>query len=809
MTLSGTENLPVENAIGSYRGFYADRLRRTLADKSATKLNLLKAVHDYLREREQRIGVGLSVESELFEDMPEPFRGLLNYNKFKRQLTLNHSVVDADIWKIPNDNFQTQSAVESGGPIDEMIARKLKNSNFSHYRSPGQRVACQSALLMTEGEGLIINLPTGAGKTLVLHVLAKFNEAKGTALCVMPTNALKFEQAQRYYSDFCGSDSAYDSRYLAWPPTSDDDRSEILSQLESGRLPILFCAPEALQGGLLESLKVAARSGYLHSIVIDEAHLIEQWGRDFRPHYQFLPIVIDALVTLANHRLKVVLMSATWSSKVLDGVKRLFLNLSSIGFVCSGFLRAEPRYEIKRVDGSKFDQLHEELVKRPGPAIVYCIEKSGANGSREVFNLLKEQGWKRIGCFDGDVDPEQREELQRQWNANELDVMIATSAFGVGMDKSDIRTILHYGVPETVDRYYQDCGRAGRDGNPSSCLMLYTEADVQTAKRMSKVTYMLDDKSRNRFRVLIRGAIRNDGDRYVIATDILPSYLIHRGESNEGWNLKLLLFLVRLQVVKLDLLDRDEYQSIRNDDDSVYPGFKYLALTVLDYDVYSDEFWSSDYLEERSRQMALDVNEQKSLDTLLTPGTNLCDLFADYFDFEGRSPEKTCRGCPGHQELRTLPVGRLPFSSIFDAEPLTILASEPVGFQLDQDALQTDFAPCVRLIKRLWRSGKVKFIRCSREVKSRLLNEFSEGRWEGYVVFRDFLSDEISEKELTIVFQSDVDASGADVDRLVECSEIVVTDFGLQHTNTSSSVLDRLRTVYQVSTFEESELGIL
>ena len=100
MTLSGTENLPVESAIGSSRGFYTDRLRRTLADKSATKLNLLKAVHDYLREREQRIGVGLSVESDLFEDMPEPFRGLLNYNKFKRQLTLNHRVVDADIWKI-------------------------------------------------------------------------------------------------------------------------------------------------------------------------------------------------------------------------------------------------------------------------------------------------------------------------------------------------------------------------------------------------------------------------------------------------------------------------------------------------------------------------------------------------------------------------------------------------------------------------------------------------------------------------------------------------------------------------------------
>ena len=207
--------------------------------------------------------------------------------------------------------------------------------------------------------------------------------------------------------------------------------------------------------------------------------------------------------------------------------------------------------------------------------------------------------------------------------------------------------------------------------------------------------------------------------------------------------------------------------------------------------------------------MALDVNEQKSLDTLLTPDTNLCDLFADYFDFEGRSPEKTCRGCPGHQELRTFPVGRLPFSSIFDAEPLTILASEPVGFQLDQDALQTDFSLCVRLIKRLWQSGKVKFIRCSREVKSRLLNEFSEGRWDGYVVFRDFLSDEISEKELTIVFQSDVDASRADVDRLVECSEILVTDFGLQHTNTSSSVLDRLRTVYQVNTFEEIEFGIL
>ncbi|GGB81966.1 hypothetical protein GCM10011352_04690 [Marinobacterium zhoushanense] len=395
-----------------------------------------------------------------------------------------------------------------------------------------------------------------------------------------------------------------------------------------------------------------------------------------------------------------------------------------------------------------------------------------------------------------------------QWKENYLDVMVATSAFGVGMDKPDVRTIIHYGVPETLDRYYQDCGRSGRDGYASSCLMLYDVKDIDVAKSLATVKILTGEKARNRFNGLLESALDKRDDSYIIAPETIPPHLVYHGATNKSWNWKTVLLLQRMGVISLQLLSRDEYESVKKEDDPPYVGLKYIRMDILDYALYGADFWGSDFKLMKSRFSEINRSELNHIDRLLEPEVELCRLFGEYFKFAETYPEVICRGCTGHSEKRLHKVGKFPVSTLHTADLLTLYGSEPFGFELDENNLFNDLSSLVRLLGELCKKGQVKFVRCSQTVKYEILVNLPENS-SIFIVFKDLDDPNFGPDEFTIFYETDAHSSGLPRDDIVSNSRFLLTDSNLKHWSGGTSVLERLQNVFVIDDLEGAHLGTL
>ena len=244
-------------------------------------------------------------------------------------------------------------------------------------------------------------------------------------------------------------------------------------------------------------------------------------------------------------------------------------------------------------------------MSHPSPAIVYTLKKADAIMLYESFTQF---GFKRIGLFTGDTSDHERSLLIDKWQKNQIDIMFATDAFGVGMDKSDVRTVIHVGFPQTLDRLYQESGRGGRDGRASCYKILFCDQDIQLAKRMANPAIIGGEKAHSRFSKMVDGSVaRLEHGHLVLDPSATPAYIDHEGDQNEGWNWKTLLLLQRLGILSLRLLNQDEYASVQEEDDPAFPGLRYLKVKVLEGSIDSDSFWETEY--ERGRKMVVNENQ--------------------------------------------------------------------------------------------------------------------------------------------------------------------------------------------------------
>ena len=336
--------------------------------------------------------------------------------------------------------------------LEELLHRAF---GFAAFR-PNQEAVCRAAI---EGRDVLLVMPTGSGKSLCYQLPALARG--GTALVISPLIALMDDQAAKLRELGFAVERIHSGRDRA------ASRQACIDYL-SGKLQFLFIAPERLRvAGFPEML--AKRKPSL--VAIDEAHCISQWGHDFRPDYrmigQYLPLLRPA---------PVVALTATAAPLVQEDICRQ-LGIEAPARFIHGFRRDNIAIEVVEAAPSRRPELARELLESESrlPAIVYTPTRRQAES---VAGLLSRRF--QAAAYHAGLDAPTRQQVQERFLAGGLDVMVATIAFGMGIDKPDIRTVIHTALPGSIEAYYQEIGRAGRDGLPSRAVLMHSYADRHT-----------------------------------------------------------------------------------------------------------------------------------------------------------------------------------------------------------------------------------------------------------------------------------------------------------------------------------------
>lgn len=369
---------------------------------------------------------------------------------------------------------------------------------FPAYRSLGQRQIARSVVLSPPGSTTIACLPTGHGKTPVALAAALIaSRSEGVSLLVVPTVILAIDMERRVREVLARRDpSAWTTRYAYFGDLDELKKQEICDAVASGRRPVVIASPEAVTRSLRKALDDAAGAGLLRYLVVDEAHLVEQWGNDFRSDFQTLATQRRSWLRLApmEHAVRTVAMSATLTEQQVRTLETLFGEPGSTEVVWASELRQEPAYFLRRYpdDASRRAAILEAVTLLPSPAILYTTKKEDANAwARE----LRQQGLRRVAVVHGDATEQGRRDALEGWSGRDgsgrqaptkYDIVVGNSAFGLGVDLAEVRTVLHATVPETVDRYYQEVGRGGRDGDPCIAFLASAPSDHPVAVSLNK-----------------------------------------------------------------------------------------------------------------------------------------------------------------------------------------------------------------------------------------------------------------------------------------------------------------------------------
>ncbi len=443
----------------------------------------------------------------------------------------------------------------------------LRHSPHSAYQNAAQKSAARALLTMPDGAGLMVSMFTGGGKSLLFQLYPIFCRSQTPGACVAvitPTVALALDHV-RTLSTIPGLEQ---SRALTGG-IKGIERENLLNSFRRGEIPVLFMSPEFALGparaALIETAKAAdakysGLDGRLKALFVDEAHIIESWGRSFRPDFQRLPALLEEL-RREDPTLRAILLSATLPPAAKTELRRAY---GSSG----DWLEIDaqtPRYEFDIVIKSfseaeeRQDCLYRMIDYAPRPLIVYTTRVDDAN---TVYDQLKSRSYERLSLFTGDiVDTSARLQIVNDWAANRIDVVVATSAFGMGVDKADVRTVIHACLPEGPARWYQEIGRAARDGHQGLAVCLFTREghrnDVNEAYRQATGSWLTRELAEPRWRALLERCVistwNGANQRLRLDLDAAREGLSTRTENdyNRNWNRSLLNLLQRAGVIEI------------------------------------------------------------------------------------------------------------------------------------------------------------------------------------------------------------------------------------------------------------------
>lgn len=558
-------------------------------------------------------------------------------------------------------------------PMEEVLAESYLTQCFgySHWKSQALKEACWKVHETPTGSTILVALPTGSGKSLCFQFLARYSA--GLTLVVVPTVALAIDH-YRSAMAFPGVRPLEPRYYAAGDP--DFSPQQVAEAVRSGITRLVFCSPEACVSGRLRAvLDQLAGEGRLSNIVIDEAHMVGTWGIYFRVDFQLFSALWKQWRIRVTPPFKTILLSATFTGACRTGLAQLFPSEPWVELV-SQRLRPEPAYYAKRFMNQQEREcaIQECLWRLPRPAILYTTRVDDAQSWRD---RLRSQGFRRIECFTGETPSVERRCLLTRWRQDEIDVMVATSAFGLGVDKPDIRSVVHACLPEDLDRFYQEVGRAGRDGYSAVSVLATTPRDEAIADGMGP-TLLRPETIQQRWEALWRTREAVDFGRHIYRVNVRTKRDDLVGtrtyEENVRWNKRLLLQLYRAG--RIDLID---LQRETSEDEQIE-----WAMLELRFPPESPDIAAliGAIREEELKVLHAGLERMKSY---VFDGERLCVALARMY---GKETLRVCGGCDGCRsdnriadECPALPVppssSSLPRREVVDGLPALWPASSP------------------------------------------------------------------------------------------------------------------------------------
>jgi ATP-dependent DNA helicase RecQ len=352
-------------------------------------------------------------------------------------------------------------------PVPLSLEQALKH--FFGYDSfrPGQREIVEAAL---QKRDMMIVMPTGGGKSLCFQLPALLKP--GLTVVVSPLIALMQDQVEAL------QDNGIGATFLNSTLSSQETRSRETAILE-GKIKLLYVAPERLLGErFLPFLDIVANKLGISAFAIDEAHCVSEWGHDFRPEYRQMQRVRDRYPNIP-----IMGLTATATERVRQDIIQQ-LTLRNPYIHVASFNRPNLYYEVRPKTKHSFAEVLQIIQKKGGSGIIYCLSRKKVD---EVAYKLQQSGIQALPYHAGmsDVD---RATNQTRFIRDDVQVMVATVAFGMGINKPDVRFVIHYDLPKNLEGYYQESGRAGRDNEPAHCSLFYGYGDVKT------IDYIIEQK---------------------------------------------------------------------------------------------------------------------------------------------------------------------------------------------------------------------------------------------------------------------------------------------------------------------------
>jgi ATP-dependent DNA helicase RecQ len=546
----------------------------------------------------------------------------------------------------------------------------LRLTKHSYYRTAAQKAAVRGLVTQPPGSALMVSMPTGSGKSILFQIATSLEREATPGACsivITPTVALALDH-QRTISALKGLSG---SRALTGD-SSPQEVTEILNEFRRGRVPILLLSPEkALNPTVLSYLVEAAEprsvefglDARLTHVFIDEAHIIETWGRSFRPDFQRLPSLL-ARLRRSNAEIRAVLLSAT----LLDSARKILRGAWQFEGEWLEIDARLPRYEHDLVIGQfgheqhRLEALDNVIDRAPRPLIVYTTEISAAEALQR--RLVNERGYDRLALFTGDTSAHERKLIVDEWAKDSFDIIIATSAFGMGIDKPDVRSVVHACLPEGPARWYQEIGRASRDGGQGLAACLFvdrpTGGDPEKAYRLATSGWITRELAEQRWLAMAKDSAnrRWSGDRLLLSLnlDAFREGLRPRaGDWNRGWNMTVLTLLQRAGVLRV--------VSVPSEGDQ--PDFVW-DVEVRDHrlmDGLEAGLWDQ-IVDLRTKELSeVNANLDAFVDTMRHP-ERICITRAIFEIIEPRSYAPPCGRCPSCRRMGIQPPVHIPAAGL-------------------------------------------------------------------------------------------------------------------------------------------------
>ncbi len=335
----------------------------------------------------------------------------------------------------------------------------INRSIFGHSSFREGQMFLISSIL--EGRDCLGIMPTGGGKSLCYQIPAM--TLPGLTLVISPLISLMNDQVAALR--LSGVPALALNSSLSY-----NEVKNVQHSVKTGSCKLLYVSPERLEAPnfleLIENTKISL-------VAVDEAHCISQWGQDFRPSYLGISSFVDRL----PKRPVVAAFTATATAEVRDDIVRL-LGLDSPKILVTGFDRPNLFFDVLSPQNKRAQLLALIRERRGNPGIVYCSTRATVD---KICDALQKAGYSAVKYHAGMPDDDRREN-QALFQYDRADIMVATNAFGMGIDKSNVSFVIHYNMPKSLEAYYQEAGRAGRDGSPADCILLFSPGDVSTAR---------------------------------------------------------------------------------------------------------------------------------------------------------------------------------------------------------------------------------------------------------------------------------------------------------------------------------------